>query len=65
MKPKKSTDVEREAKWWRENFPTAKAREAADRAVDALPPSATMAQHTDTWLAAYDAADGLRPVFDD
>jgi hypothetical protein len=39
-------------------FPTRQAWAAADKAADALPPSATMQQHIDTWLAAYKKAGG-------
>lgn len=65
QRSKKQSVEEREAKWWRRNFPTVKARDAADKAFDALPVSASEAQEVDTWIAAYKAAGGVRPVFDD
>lgn len=51
---------DREAAWWAENFPTAKARAAADVAIDAIDPKLPMTAFLDTWLAAYAAAGGRR-----
>ena len=49
------------AKPWtvEQRFPTRAARDAADRAIDALPESAPMTEYIDTWLAAYRAAGGV------
>lgn len=40
-------------------FPTKKAREKADEAIDALPEDAPMTLFIDTWLATYRAAGGV------
>lgn len=40
-------------------FPTAHAREAADKAIDALPATEPMTTYLDTWIAAYRAAGGI------
>lgn len=47
-----------EAAWWVKNFPTVHAREAADRAVDAIDPKEPMTTFLDVWLAAYIATGG-------
>lgn len=46
-----------------QRFPTARARDVADKAIDALPESAPMTEYIDTWLAAYREAGGkeVRP----
>lgn len=41
-------------------YPTRAAREAADKAIDALPDSESMARHIAVWVDAYRAAGGLR-----
>lgn len=43
----------------RERFPNAKARAAADKAVEDLPESAPMTAHIDCWIAAYKKAGGV------
>ena len=48
------------ARWWRENFPNAAAREAADEAVDKPDVNRPMADFIDEWLAAYEANGGRR-----
>jgi hypothetical protein len=45
-------------RWFAKWFPHAAARAAADRAIDALPVTATMATFLDAWVAAYVAAGG-------
>lgn len=53
--------TEREADAWvRRRYPTQRAREAADAAIDALPDAATMAAHIDEWIGAYLAAGGAK-----
>jgi len=47
-----------EAAWWAKNFPSAAAREAADKAVDAVDPKESMTTFLDVWLAAYVRAGG-------
>lgn len=42
-------------------FPCARARDAADKAVDALPVTATMAEHLDAWEQAYFDIAGKSP----
>jgi hypothetical protein len=51
---------DKEAIWWAENFPTASARAAADKTVDALDSKLPMTAFLDAWLAAYLAAGGKR-----
>jgi hypothetical protein len=46
-------------------FPTRAAWAAADAAVDALSPKASMIEHNDTWIAAYVKAGGKRETFED
>ena len=48
------------ARWWRENFPNASAREVADEAIDKLDVGEPMTKFIDTWLASYKAAGGKR-----
>jgi hypothetical protein len=55
---KKLTADERLAKL----FPSRHAWRAADDAADKLPVHATMAEHIDTWIAAYKAAGGQTKV---
>lgn len=50
-----------EAKWWRDNFPSGHARDAADKVVDAMDTRLPMEAFLDAWLAAYKAAGGWRP----
>lgn len=42
-----------------QRYPTKKARELADEAIDALSESDSMTLYIDTWLAAYKAAGGM------
>lgn len=49
---------ERDRAWYREHFPDAAAREAADRAVDAMPIDSTLQQCLDGWVVAYKTAGG-------
>jgi hypothetical protein len=44
-----------------EVFPNAKARQAADEAIDALDPKEAMTTFLDTWEAAYFAVAGKSP----
>jgi hypothetical protein len=44
--------------WFAKHFPSAHARDVADKAVDALDPSLPMTAFLDAWLAAYLAAGG-------
>ena len=50
----KTTD----AAWVAKNFPTARARDVADKAIDGLDPSEPMTKHLDVWIAAYIASGG-------
>ena len=43
-----------EARW-----PTKRARELADAAIDALPETAPMTEYIDTWLATYKQHGGI------
>jgi hypothetical protein len=47
-----------EAAWWVKNFPTAHARDVADRAIDCIDPKKPMTTFLDIWLAAYIKAGG-------
>lgn len=49
----------------RERFPSARARDAADDAVDTLDAHAPMSAYVDTWIAAYRAAGGREKVYSD
>jgi hypothetical protein len=42
-----------------QRFPTKRARDAADEAIDELPESAPMSLFIDVWLAAYRAHGGI------
>lgn len=42
-----------------QRYPTQRAREVADRAIDDLPEDAPMTTYIDTWLEAYARAGGL------
>lgn len=44
-----------------EVFPTARARQTADEAIDKLDPKESMTKFLDTWHAAYVAAGGRSP----
>lgn len=50
--PKKNWSVE-------QRWPTKKAREAADEAIEALGQDETMATYVDTWLSVYFANGGI------
>ncbi len=52
----------REERWWKENFPSRDARDAADAACDQLDVNEPMSKFIDTWIAAYKAAGGKRPA---
>jgi hypothetical protein len=59
VKPKKPSAEDR---WFARHFPTIRARDAADRTIDAMPVSASMADYLDAWLGAYVAAGGMTDV---
>ena len=42
-----------------QRFPTKRARDAADVAIDALPETAPMTEYVDTWLRVYREAGGV------
>lgn len=42
-----------------QRWPTRHARDAADKAIDALPETAPMTEYIDVWLAAYRSAGGI------
>jgi len=42
-----------------QRFPTRRARDLADAAIDALCPTAPMTEYIDVWLATYKAAGGV------
>lgn len=44
--------------WWAKHFPSAHARDAADKAIDQLDPKEPMTVFLDTWFEAYIAAGG-------
>jgi hypothetical protein len=50
-----------ERRWWDRHFPNARARTAADEAIDALDPALPMTAFIDAWIAAYRAAGGHAP----
>lgn len=58
MKPKFTRKDLEGAQWVAERFPTASAREVADRAIDALPNDCSVADHLDVWVRAYLKAGG-------
>ncbi len=51
-----------EALFWKRRFPTAAARAAADKAVDALNVNLPMSAFIDEWIRAYRAAGGREPA---
>ena len=53
--------LEKDARALKARFPSARAREAADKAVDELPLTAPMTSYVDAWIAAYRKAGGLEP----
>ena len=55
--------LETDARAMKARFPTARARAAADKAVDELPLTAPMTKFVDVWLATYRAAGGLEPQY--
>lgn len=48
--------------WFAKHFPNAKAREAADKAIDKIDPTEPMTTYLDTWIAAYLAAGGKTKI---
>jgi hypothetical protein len=58
VKKKKLKDEE----WFAKHFPTAHARDAADKAVDALDPTSPMTTYIDVWIAAYIKAGGKTEI---
>lgn len=50
-----------DAAWVEQNFPTAIARGAADKAIDLLGVDAPMSAYLDTWVIAYREAGGKTP----
>jgi hypothetical protein len=46
-------------RWFAQRFPSGGAREAADRAVDAIDVREPMATFIDAWVRAYKAAGGI------
>lgn len=52
---------EDEAHFWKRRFPTASARAAADKAIDALDVHLPMSTFLDEWIRAYRAAGGKEP----
>lgn len=48
-----------EERWFEQRFPSAHAREAADRAAEKLDASLPMTTYIDTWVRAYKAAGGI------
>ena len=44
--------------WFAKNFPTAHARDAADKAIDKLDVHEDMRAYIDAWIAAYIKAGG-------
>ena len=57
------TPEEKDREWFRHRFPSAHARYAADKAVDALSNNALMRDHIDTWILSYRAAGGKEPKY--
>jgi hypothetical protein len=54
-----------DAAWFAKHFPTARARAAADAAINALDPRLSMTAFLDHWIAAYTAAGGQRKTHRD
>ena len=50
-----------DAAWFAKHFPTAHARDAADKAIDPLDTKEPMSKFLDVWIAAYLAAGGKTP----
>jgi hypothetical protein len=57
------TPEEKDREWFRRRFPSAHARWAADKAVDALPSTVSMTAHVDEWIRAYRATGGKEPKY--
>lgn len=49
------------SQWMNRMFPDARARDVADKTIDALPVEAPMSLYLDTWIAAYIATGGKTP----
>ena len=65
MKNASQSPEDRDIMTLRKRFPTARARWAADKAVDRLDVNASMAVYIDTWVAAYRAAGGKEKEYKD
>jgi hypothetical protein len=48
--------------WFAKHFPNAKAREAADKAIDKLDSREPMTTYLDTWIEAYIKAGGKTKI---
>ena len=59
------TPEEKDREALRKRFPTAHARQAADKAVDALPVAAPMTAYLDEWLKVYRAVGGKEKKYRD
>jgi hypothetical protein len=49
----------RDDEWFHKHFPTARARDAADKAIDKMDVAEPMHAFLDAWVAAYRVAGGL------
>ena len=48
----------RDEAWFAKHFPNARARDAADKAIDLIDPKEPMTTFLDAWVAAYVRAGG-------
>lgn len=48
--------------WFQKYFPTAQARNKADKVIDHIDPGETMTTFIDVWIAAYVEAGGKTPI---
>jgi hypothetical protein len=57
-KKQSGKNPEAESEWFQKHFPSSRAREAADKAMDALSVTEPMAVFMDRWIAVYIASGG-------
>ena len=60
-----ASQEEKDREALRKRFPTAQARQMADKAIDHLTADAPMSTYVDLWIASYRAAGGKEKKYKD